>query len=104
MEVINAELDSLISKNYFNLEYIGYSMFKFMKNGKYGICNSKGDIFANANYDYISNFIDGYSIVHIGSQKVENRKGVLNLKGSEDRKSTRLNSSHNVASRMPSSA
>lgn len=83
MEVINAELDSLISKNYFNLEYIGYSMFKFMKNGKYGICNSKGDIIANAKYDYISNFIDGYSIVHIGSQKVENRKGVLNLKGSE---------------------
>ena len=30
--------------------------------------------------------------------------GVMNAKAEGDRKSTRLNSSHNVASRMPSSA
>ena len=46
---------------------------------------------------------DKIAVVNCGGAKIKARRDLVNISVG-DRKSTRLNSSHNVASRMPSSA
>ena len=49
---------------------------------------------------------EAWRAVHVGAREIDGRGAILmpGLVNTQDRKSTRLNSSHGIGSRMPSSA
>ena len=69
---------------YNDVKYIKYSMFSYMKNGKYGVINVKGDVIIEPKYDYISEFAKGFALVYISvKNEYDESWGVINTKGDE---------------------
>ena len=118
--------DDLLLADYFLIPKDGSSMFEFPKkksafycgDGVFGCCDSLFESVAASETSYysatgkylftadesssVSEFVNGTALLSVYGSDSEDY--IINKSGKRDRKSTRLNSSHPLSSRMPSSA